>query len=165
MSFIRAVIVGTNPLSQVLGGKHPVGFHDGTLAMHPLGFNGIKPGALFGQKQWQDTHPLALALDLLVMLSNPGAYDLTGMPGGIIPDQQPRRFALTLQLGAAPVQKLRRDVAHRTPIHETQRHLVADGSLGWTSLPEDSIAGQGFGIRISLLPALFYQTKRIIAHL
>jgi hypothetical protein len=39
-----------------------------------------------------------------------------------------------LQLRAAPVQKLGGDVAHRTTIHKAQRHVVADGGIGWPSL-------------------------------
>ncbi len=50
MSFIRTVIVGPDPLSQLLRRKQTIGFDYGALAMHPLGFNGVEPGALGGQK-------------------------------------------------------------------------------------------------------------------
>lgn len=94
------------------------------------------------------------------MLTNPGAHELAVVPGGIIPDQQPRRFALTFQVGAAPVQKLRRDAAHRTAIHEAQRHLIADRSLGWPTLPQHPITRQGFGVGVRFLPALLNETQR-----
>src|SRR5690348_16143253 len=109
--------------------------------MHPFGFDGIEPGTLFRQKQREDAHAFARSLDLLVMLTNPGAHKLAVMPGGIIPDEQPRHFALVLQLGAAPVQKLRRDVTHGTPIDKAQGHPVPNGSIGWPSLPEYPVAG------------------------
>jgi hypothetical protein len=132
------VIVGTNALGQLRGCEHPIGFNHGTLAMHLLGFNGIEPGALFGQKQGQNTHAFALRFHLEMVFTNEGSDDLAVMPGGVVPDQQPRSFPLSLQLGAAPVQKLRREVAHRTPIYETQRHLGANGGICRSSLPQDS---------------------------
>ncbi len=128
MSFIRTVIVSTNALDQLLGGEQAVGFNHGALAMHPLGFNRIKPGTLYGQKQWQNAHAFARGFDLLVVFTNPGAHDLTAMPGGIIPDQQPRAFSLGLQVGAAAGQKLRCDVTHRASIDKPQGHLISNGA-------------------------------------
>src|SRR5512144_87872 len=154
MSFIRTVIVGTDTLSQLLGREQAVGLHHGALAMHPLGFNGIEPGALRGQKQRQNAHAFARGFHLLVVFPNPGAHDLAGMPRGIIPDQQPGSFSLGLQVGAAPGQKLRRDVAHGTAIDKPQRHLVPHGGISWSSLPQHPITGQRFGVGIGLLPPL-----------
>lgn len=165
MSFIRTVVIGTNPLSQLLGCEQPIGFDDSTLAMNPFGFNGIESGTLGRQKQRENAHAFACLLDLLIVRTYPGTHDLAVMPGGIVPDQQPCVFALPFQLAAAPVEKLGRESTHRTPIDEAQRHLIAHRSLGWPTLPQHTIARQGFGIRIILLPGLFHQTNRIIARL
>ena len=98
MSFIRTVIVGTNTPDQLLGREQAVGFNHSALAMDPLRFNGIEPGALCGQKQGQNTHPFARGFDLLVVFTNPGTHDLTFMPGGII-----GRSAATLAFPGLPV--------------------------------------------------------------
>src|SRR5579884_914897 len=150
MSLIGTVIVGTNALSQLLCREQAVMFNDGALAVDPLGFNGIESGTLRGQKQGQNAHAFARGFHLLVMFPNPGAYDLTIVPGGIVPDQQPCPFALGLQLATAPVQKLGRDVTDGTPIDKAQGHLVAKRGLSRSSLPQDAITGQRFDIGISL---------------
>jgi hypothetical protein len=139
MSFKRTVIVGTDTFDQLLGGEQAVGFHHGTLAMHPLGFNRIEPGTLRGQKQRQYPHAFARGFDLLIVFTNPGAHDLAAMPGGVIPDQQPGAFALGLQGGAAPGQKLCRDVTYRTPIDKAQGHLIPHRGISRTALPQDPI--------------------------
>ncbi|SRR5579885_402229 len=162
MSFIRTVIVGTDPLSQLLRRKQAVGFDHGALAMDPLGFNRIEPGALGGQKQGQNAYAFACGFHLLVVVPNPGTHDLAVMPGGIIPDQQPSPFALGLQLVTAPVQKLRRDVTDGTPIDKAQGHLVAKRGLSRSSLPQDAITGQRFGIGISLLPPLLDKANGVL---
>src|SRR5579875_402135 len=162
MSFIRTVIVGTNALGQLLGGEQAVGFDDGTFAMHPFGFDGIEPGTLLRQKQGQNTHPFARGFHLLVVFTNPRAHDLTVMPGGVVPDQQPGSFALGFQFGAAPGQKLGRDVAHWSTVDKAQRHLVPHGSISRSSLPQDPITGQGFDVGIGLLPLLLDKAKRLL---
>jgi hypothetical protein len=154
MSFRRTMVVRTNALDQLLGREQAVGFNHGALAMHPLGFNGIEPRALCGQKQGQNAHAFTRGFDLLVVFTNPGAHDLTAMPGGIIPDQQPRAFSLGLQFGTAAGQKLRRDVTHRAPIDKPQGHLISNGGISRTSLPQDPITSQRFRIGIGLLPPL-----------
>lgn len=88
--------------------------------MDPLGFNRIEPGALCGEPKRQNTNPFACHIDLLVMLSNPGTHDLADMPGSVIPDQQPGRFALSLELSTTPVQKLRGDVTDGTSADKAQ---------------------------------------------
>jgi hypothetical protein len=153
--------MSTNTFSQLPGGEQAIGFHKSFLGMHPFGLDRIKPGTFGRQKERQDAHPVALLLDLTVMLSDPGLHDLAVMPGGIVPDEQPGGFALGLQLGADPLQKLRGDGADWTPIHKTQRHLAANRISGWTVLPENPITGEGFGIRIILLPDLFHQVDWI----
>ena len=162
MGIRRTVIVGTDTLDQLLGGEQAVGFNHSALAMHPFGLNRIQPGALCGQKQRQNAHAFARGFHLLVVFTNPGAHELTAMPGGVVPDQQPCSLSLGLQCGAAPGQKLRRDVTHRTPIDKAQGHLIPLGGIRRTSLPQNPITGQGFGIGIGLLPLLLDKANRIL---
>lgn len=154
--------MSTNAFSQLLGGQQAIGFHNSLLGMHPLGLDRIEPGTFGGQKEGQDAHPGALLLDLAVVLTNPGSYQLAVMPGSVIPDQQPAGLARRLQSGADPLQELRGDGAHWTAIHKTQRHLAAERISGRTLLPQHSIAGKGFWIRIILLPDLFHQAVRLV---
>ena len=60
MWFIRTAKMGTNTLGQLLSGKQPVGFHHGTLAMNPPGFNRVEPGTFGRQVARQDANALAL---------------------------------------------------------------------------------------------------------
>jgi hypothetical protein len=154
--------MNTNALSHLSGGKPPIGFHNSLLGMHPLGLDRVQPGTFDGQKEGQDAHPLVHLLHLGIVLTNPGPYQLAVMPGGVLPDQQPTGLACRLQPGADPVQKLGRDGADWTPIHKTQRHLTADGISGRTLLPQDSIAGKSFWIRVILLPDLFHQMAWLV---
>ena len=112
----------------------------------------VEPRTFRRQKKGQNAHPFALSLDLLVLLSDPGPHLLAVMPGGIIPDQKPASLALLLQSSADPLQKLGGDGADRTPIHKTQRHLMAHRRSDRTVLPKHPIAGKGLWIRIILLP-------------
>src|SRR5512142_2337766 len=162
MSFIRASKVRTNALGQLLGSQQAISFDHLAFGMNPFGFDRIEPGAFGGQKAGQNAHALALLLDEEVMLSNPGPHQLARMKRGVIPDEQPASLALRLQLGATPLQKLGGDGTHRSPIHKAQRHL-ATGWIGCrTLLPKDPITGEGFWVRIILLPGLLDQTKRMI---
>jgi len=154
--------VSTNALSQLLGGQQRVGFHKSFLCMDPPGLDGVEPRTFGRQKKGQNAHPCVLFLHLLIVLSDPGLHLLAVMPGGIIPDQEPVVLALLLQPGADPFQKWGRKGADWTPIHQTQRHQAADGIGDWTLLPKNPVAGEGFWIRIILLPNLFHQANRVI---
>ncbi len=104
----------------------------------------------------------ARLLDLLIVLTKPGANGLTLMPGGIIPDQEPVRLALLEQALAAPVQELGGDGADRSTSHEAQPRLRAVRLVGSPPLPEDAVARQGLGIRVSFAPGLLHQTHRLV---
>ena len=147
----------TDALDQLLRRKQTIGFHDGSFAMYPLGFDRVEPETLRRQTERQDTHPFAGLLDLLIVFSDPGANDLTDMPRGVVPDQQPGCFALSRQMLAAPVEKLGGDVTYGASGDKTQPHLVTHGIIGGTSLPKDSIAGERFGIGIAFFPGFFHQ--------
>src|SRR6266568_1323067 len=130
--------------------------------MHPLGLDGIEPGTFGRQKERQNAYSFAGLSDLLVVLTNPGAYLLADMPGGVIPDQQPGGLALGLQPCATPLQKWDGQRTHRTTRDEAKRHLAPNGIALGSLLPQDPITGQGFGIRIAFLPHLFHQAHWVL---
>ncbi|GCE51465.1 hypothetical protein EI42_05911 [Thermosporothrix hazakensis] len=74
MRFIGATEVSTDTACQLMDREQTSRLNDGTLAMHPFGFDGVEPRALFGQKQGQDAHAFARLLDLLVLFSDPGSH-------------------------------------------------------------------------------------------
>ncbi len=151
MCFVETTKMGTNALSQLLSRKQFVGCNHGALAMDPLGLNWVEPGLLVGKKH-AGTDALALCFDLGVVLAEPSANDLAHMPGSIIPNEQPGRFPLGLYLVTSPLQELRGNIADRPSRHKAQRHLVADRLLCWPALPQNAVAGECFGVRVSLLP-------------
>src|SRR6266487_1614313 len=120
-----------------------------------LGSMGLRKATLRRQQEGQETHASARLLNLLVVLTNPGANDLALVPGSIVPDQKPMRLALREQTLTAPVQELRGDGTHRSSTDRTQPHLLTPGLLWGSLLPQHAIAGQRFGIRVSLLEGLF----------
>lgn len=162
MIFIGAPKVSTNSLSKLMSGKQSISFDHVALAVDPFGLNRVQPGTFRREKERQDAHAFALLLDLLVVLPNPGANLFTVMPGSIIPDQEPDGFALLSQLLAAPIEKLGGDVTHGASGNKTQRHLFAHRMRSRSLLPEHSIAGERFGIRITFLPGLLDQAQWII---
>ena len=84
------------------------------------------------------------------------------MPGGIIPDQKPVRLASLLQALTTPVQELGGDGAHGSASHQPQPGLRAVGLIGSPLLPEDTVARQGFGIRVVLAPGLLHQPHGLV---
>src|SRR5450755_1193542 len=163
MRFIGSSIVGTHTLGQVFGSQQAVGLDHVALAVNPFGLNGVEPGALRRQQTWQDTHALPCLFDLPVVLTNPGANRLTLVPGSIIPDQEPVRFAALEQSLAAPVQELRSDRAHWSSADKTQPHLLTSGLLWCPLLPQYPIAGERFGIRVSFFPGLFDEADGMLS--
>jgi hypothetical protein len=157
MGFVRTLVIRADPLGQLPGRERSSRLDHGTFAMNPFGFNGIEPGTLCGKAQRQNTDPFARLFDLLIVLSDPGSYDLADMPGRVIPNQQPGAFALCRKFFRAPVKKLGGDVADGAPCHKTKPHFMALGIVWQTLLPQDTIAGQRFGIRIALFPGLLLQ--------
>ena len=85
MRFIGTAKMSTHALSQLLRRKQPVGFHHGTLAMHPLGLNRVEPRTFAGQVARQDAHAPALSFHLGIVGTDPGAHELAHMKGGHYP--------------------------------------------------------------------------------
>ena len=111
MGFIGATKIGTNPLSQLAGRKHPITFDHLAFAMYPFGFNRVEPGTLRRHQAGPDAHPFSRLLDLPIVRPYPAPHSLALVPGGVIPDQQPVGFALLAQALTTPVQKLGGDGA------------------------------------------------------
>src|SRR5579863_2125743 len=161
MSFIGTAKVSTNAFRQLLCRQQPIGFDDSSLAMHPFGFDRIKPGALRWEPKGQDTDSLASAFDLVIMLSDPGLHDLADMPGSVVPDQQPGPFALRRQPITAPVEKLGGHVADGASGDKAQPHLVTYWLVWGPGLPQHSITGQGLWVGSAFFAGLLHQTHRM----
>ena len=125
--------MSTNAFSQLLSREQTIGFHNSLLGMHPLRLDRVEPGTFGGQKEGQNPNAFALLLDLAVVLTNPGKYLFTDMPGGVIPNQQPGGLALRLQSGATPLQKLGRDGADWATDDETPLSISL-GHRSWCLL-------------------------------
>ena len=54
----------------------------------PSATHGIEPGLSVGGKR-HNTDSFARLFNLLVVFANPGTYQQTSMPRGIVPDQEP----------------------------------------------------------------------------
>ncbi|PZW28339.1 hypothetical protein EI42_03093 [Thermosporothrix hazakensis] len=157
MSFISTSIIDTNALGELLGRKQAITFDHLSLAMNLFGLNRIQPEAFRGQEEGQETYPLARLLDMLIVLPDPVFDHLGAVPTGVIPDQKPVPLPLLLQLLASPLKKRNGDGTHWASRHQTQPHLIADWIIGFSLLPQDSIARQGFGVRITFLPHVLDQ--------
>src|SRR5262249_31492007 len=59
-----------------------------SLAMHPLGLNGVQPRAFTQQPARHNAHALSRLLHPAVMLVQPGTHLVTDVPRGVVPDQQ-----------------------------------------------------------------------------
>ncbi|HLY27884.1 MAG TPA: hypothetical protein VKQ72_16170 [Aggregatilineales bacterium] len=148
---------GINALGQFVDGQGAIRLKDSTLGMEPLGFNGIEPGTLDGQRADQQTNLMSAALDLLVIFSHPGSYSLTEMPGSIVPDQSQDALSEGQGLIAQSGEELCGDGTDRPPIHKAQADL-----LGFSLTHEQAITSQGFGFLVSSSFDLFHHSQGMI---
>src|SRR5215212_9066027 len=65
------------PVSELVSFRQPLGLDHFALAVYPLGFYGVKPRTLLGQRAAYDPHSTATVFDSAVMLAEP-ASDLLG---------------------------------------------------------------------------------------
>lgn len=91
--------------------------------MHPFGLNRIKPRTLAGQGT-NDQATGASDFGLAIVCRNPVLDLMTEMPGGVIPDQKQRPFALRRKGAQQPGPKGTGDAAERTALHKAYLHLV-----------------------------------------
>src|SRR5215469_14089349 len=162
MGFIGTVKMSTNAFSQLLGRENPIRLHYGLLRMDPLRLNGIEPRTLCGEQEWQDTYPLARLFDVLIVLAHPMTSHVADMPGSIVPTQQPIPFSLRCQALSTRLQEPDRDRAHRSSGDKAQPDLRTVWVIWRPFLPQDPIAGQGFGIGVVLAPGLLHQPYGVV---
>jgi hypothetical protein len=132
--------IGLDTAHDFGGGQHTLRFHDGPLAVDPVWFDGIQPGALDGQATGQRADP-AVALDLLVMLPNLGPHCLAHMPGDVVPDEHQHPLPLPRQACADPRQEGGGDLADWTAVDKAQEEVTGSG-------PPYAIAAEGFRLGI-----------------
>ena len=88
MGFMPAPIIRADPVGQLIRGQEAHGLHDGAFPMDPRRFDGVQSGALIGQPAREHTDAASPLCDLAVVVADPGAHLLTGVPGGMVPHQQ-----------------------------------------------------------------------------
>ena len=162
VSFMQAVEGGANTLDELVSGQQAGGLDHPPLAVDPLGLDGVQPGALDRQVTRDDPHAVAGQLDLAVVAPDPGPDLATDMPGRIVPDQQQGGLAESLQLGAAAGQVLRGQRADRAAIHEAQPACLMPAASRLSPADQQAVAGQRFGIGISVGDRLFDQPQGLV---
>ena len=143
------MIIGTNPLHQFGHRQQASRFSDRPLAMDPFGFDGIEPRALAGQ-------PTATFLfNPAIMSFNPVPDLVAEMPGGVIPNEKQRSFALASEVGQQPSQKGGGHRTNRPALDKAQQHLVES----WQIQP---ITSDGFALRVLTRHLLLAQAQRLL---
>src|SRR5215207_6928099 len=151
---MRTVEDPANPLGQLVSSQQPLGLDHFPLAVYPLGFYGVEPRTLLGQKATHDPHSLSTLLDFSVVRSEP-APDLPGdMPTSVVPDEEQHFLARCLELFAAPPEELRGYGTHRPTVHEPYPRLLVD--LGQV----EPVAGDGLRLGVVFGDRLLEQTQR-----
>ena len=145
------MVIGADTLSRFRTRQLTCGFGDGALAMHPFRFNAIEPGTL-GRQLADDQATATGALDPLVMSLNPGSYGAAHMPGGVVPDDEERLFAVVGQACSQPPEKLGRDQTDRPPVDKADQH-----GLGVST--QQAIAGERFGLGIMPVHRVRHQAQ------
>jgi hypothetical protein len=154
--------IGTDPLRQLPCRQDAIRLDHAALAMDSVGFQRVQPRAF--DRQWADydAHSGLLPLDLVVVRSDPGAYRLTPVPRGVVPDQEHSFFALSGELVTAPGQEDGRNRAHRPALDEAQPDLFVRYALYRERTEQQPIAGQRFGIRVGLGDRLLHEVQRLV---
>src|SRR5262249_7508752 len=116
MRFRITSVVSIDAAFEFLRTQSPVGLCHRPFAMHPFGLNGIEPRALHGQPAGHDPYAVSCGFHPLIVLAQPGAYRVTLVPRGIIPEQEQRRETLRRQARTAPGQERRGHRAHWTAL-------------------------------------------------
>ena len=119
--------IGPDAVDHCRGGQGPGRFHHRPLAMAPVWFHGMQPGAFHRQAAREETHaPVALAP--LLVHANPGAHFAAHGPGGVIPDQHHDLCLLNREPLTAPAAQGGRDLADWTPLDKPQPDLLYSGT-------------------------------------
>src|SRR5689334_7247163 len=97
MRFRITSVIGTDAAFEFLRTQPPVCFCHRTFAMPPFGLNRMEPWAVHRQPEGHDPYPVSWCLHSLIVPAQLGAYRLTLVPRGIIPDQEQGRETLRSQ--------------------------------------------------------------------
>src|SRR5207248_5920506 len=125
-------------------------------------FDRVEPGAFGGQIASEQADALAGLLDLAVVLAHPRAHDLRVVPGGVVPDQQHGPLAARLGLLGTPTQEVNGHRADRAALDKAQPELLAAAGRGVPAARQETIAGQGFGVRVVTRDRLLDQSQRVL---
>src|SRR3954466_8697990 len=142
-----------HPVHELVGRQRPIRLNDRPLAVQPPRLDRIEPGALHRQPTHQDPDP-AGALHRAVMRPNPRPHRSADVPGGVVPHQHPYALALRAEPVGPPGQKVRGDAADRATFDKAQQHPIL-------IRPQQSVAGQSFGLWIILRPRSGVQPQRL----
>src|SRR5215211_8503378 len=155
MLVMRTIEDPANPLGQLVSAQRiAVGLDHFSLAVDPLGFYGVKPRALLGQKAAYDPHSFTTLFDLAVVCSEP-APDLFGdVPTGVVPDEDHNFLSRRVELLQAPRKELRRYGTDGPPIHEPDPRLLELGHI-------EPVAGYGLRFEVVFGDRLLEETKRL----
>ena len=88
MLVMRTTERPAHSVGELVGAQHAVELHDPSLAMHPLGLDGVQPRALLRKQATDDPHPAATLLDAAVVPPEPSPHFFGGVPAGVVPDEQ-----------------------------------------------------------------------------
>src|SRR3972149_771024 len=142
MSFMSTGESGANSLGQFVHRQRAVRFEDATLGVEPLGFNGIEPGTLDGQRADQQANALSSAFDQPVVFTHPLPHGLAAMPGGVTPNHGQTARAERLGFAAQPVEEICGEDTDGSPVHKAQPDLLRR-SLQVGETHQETITGQG----------------------
>jgi hypothetical protein len=156
MLFMSAAKACTNALSQLVRRQQASGFSHSAFAMKPVRFNWVEPRALGRQATTHNAHSLPCLLDLGIVSTQPLTHLATGMPRGIIPDQQQGLLSSSFQTSATPTQELCSEATDGPAIHKAQPDFLLSLAHARQQQP---IAGQGLGVAIPFRRTLFYQSQ------
>lgn len=145
MRLTVTTIIGADALGELVRGQQTCRLGDRSFAMHPLGLNRVQPGALARQEAGNEAYTLSSSLHLAIVRAEPLPDVLALVPGGIVPNQEQRRDALSCQPLATPSQEVGRDGTDRATVHEAQQHLVR---VLLRPAHQHAVTGQRLGVRI-----------------
>ena len=126
---MRTIEDTTNPIGKFVCSKQSIGLYNFSLAVHPLGLDGVQPRALFGQKTAHDPNPFATLFDPSVVFAEPSPHLLGDVPTGVVPDEKKDLLAKSFELLATPLKKPGSYVTHRPAIDEPQPRLLEFGHI------------------------------------
>src|SRR5918996_3869271 len=142
-----------DPICELVSIEQPLGFCDLPLAVHPLGFYGVKPRTLGGQEACDYAYSTAAFFDLAVVGADPVAHPTAFVPARVVPDQQQGLLAPLFELVATPTEEARGYGAHGAAIHESQPRLFKLRHI-------KPVAGEGFRVGIVFARLLLEEAYR-----